>query len=209
VARVEVAHVELGAQHRVTLAKLTAARARASIAGMKKTHGITIAIALAAAGTANAGGKSGSVGVGAELDLQGIGGVSVNYDAGSFHVGGFLGYDRDRGLGGGMGGTDSVFVFGGRFFYHLHSTAMSDFSVGALVSLENAPNGFDNLQCNGPNNPRCNGVFIEPGFQLRAFITSNVALSFTGGIVIGTIDSARVLIGAQVDAVAGVHYYFF
>ena len=52
-------------------------------------------------------------------------------------------------------------------------------------------------------------VFIEPGFQIRAFVASNVALSFTGGLTLGVADAEGVAVNGQLNAVAGVHYYFF
>ena len=68
-------------------------------------------------------------------------------------------------------------------------------------------------------------VYLEPGFQIRVFLSANVALSFSGGIVIGVADTDGVSLAGQTtggaagnfDAVAGslavnggagVHYYF-
>ena len=58
-------------------------------------------------------------------------------------------------------------------------------------------------------------LFIEPAFQIRAFLASNVALSFTGGFSIGAADASDLVIGGQVTGIdgqvtgmAGVHYYF-
>src|SRR5580765_6653028 len=38
-------------------------------------------------------------------------------------------------------------------------------------------------------------VFIEPGFQIRAFLASNVAISFTAGMVIGAVDASGIELG--------------
>jgi hypothetical protein len=146
-----------------------------------------------------AGGSSGSPGVGGEFQTSGLGGLSVNYDMGEFHVGGFLGYYDNE------GDDNSIVELGARFYYHIHTTAMSDFGVGGSfgVGLFDNPAPADDTTA----------LFIEPGFQIRAFVTSNVALSFTGGLSISASDS----IGGAYDfaltsdfvGAGGVHYYFF
>jgi hypothetical protein len=151
-------------------------------------------IVSASAGTASAGGQAGSIGVGAEFELSNLGGVSVNYDAGKFHTGGFIGFDDPR------GGNNETFDIGARFFYHIAATATSDFSIGGGLGIQSQNNP-------APVN-RQTGLFLEPGFQIRAFITSNVALSFTAGISIGTVDASQVAITGDVMGAAGVHYYF-
>lgn len=181
---------------------------------MMKTS-LLVGIAVAAFGArAEAGGSPNSVGVGAEYELSGLGGASVNYDAGQFHLGGFIGYADD-------GNNNTDFELGGRFFYHLHSTAMSDFSVGGGIGLasDKHPIGMNMTQRN-------TYVFVEPSFQIRLFVASNVALSFTGGITIGAADAQGYGLTGQgvgggsftingmgvvtgILGGAGVHYYFF
>lgn len=160
-----------------------------------KTLCIVAMLLGAAAGAAHAGGAAGSIGVGAEEQLSGVGGVSVNYDTGLFHVGGFLGFFD------GNNDNDDVFNIGGRFFYHVAKSASADFSVGGSIGIQSQ------------NNPdpvgRQTFLYLEPGFQIRAFITPNVALSFTGAISIGTVDASDVRIGGDLTGTAGVHYYFF
>ncbi|HEU0030903.1 MAG TPA: hypothetical protein VFQ53_09725 [Kofleriaceae bacterium] len=173
---------------------------------MKKTIlAAVFAFALSAsAGSAQAGGQEGTIGVGAEFGLAGsfdpgfglLGGASGNYDAGKFHVGGFLGFADPA------GDDNTVYTFGARFYYHLHSTAMSDFGVGGQIGLLSVPDAVD-------PNEKDTLVFIEPGVQLRAFIASNVALSFSVGIVIGAGDADGTFFGGQTTGAAGVHYYFF
>jgi hypothetical protein len=173
---------------------LHAAATRVSMPRMKKTL-LVAAIVFASAGSASAGGQPGSVGVGAEFQLSGIGGLSVNYDTGKFHVGGFIGlFDPE-------GGNNTTVDIGGRFFYHVASTAMSDFSIGGGLGIQSTyqPLGSDN---------RVTNLFLEPSFQIRAFLASNVALSFTGGIEIGTVDVTEVNITGGVTGEAGIHYYF-
>jgi len=157
---------------------------------------------LVVASPAFAGGKEGSIGVGIEYGLEnsfagvgaGVGGVSINYDAGIFHAGGMIGYSR-------VGEGDAAktdFNIGARFYYHVHSTGMSDFGVGGEIGIDEVPvaNGHDSV------------LFINPGFQIRAFITPNVALSFTGGLVVATADGHGIALTGGVNGLAGVHYYF-
>jgi hypothetical protein len=185
----------------------------ASIAGMNK---LVIVTSLALASPALAGGKEGSLGVGAEAELNGqVAGVSVNYDGGLFHVGGVLGYGRVKPDNAAPGvGASTTFMIGARFFYHVHSAGQADFGVGGAVGLADVPNG---------NNGHNAHLFLEPGFQIRAFITPNVALSFGGGIVIGTVDANSLAISGGstivtagsntislgVEGILGAHYYFY
>lgn len=175
---------------------------------MSKTS-LAAILVLAMIGTAEAGGQAGSIGVGAEYGLAfggaigdsgtpgtgfgGIGLASMNYDAGDFHVGAFLGFQD------GGDDDDTDYAIGGRFFFHMHSGSMSDFSLGGnlgMVSVDSA-------------NDRGTLMFLEPGMQIRLFPASNVALSFTAGIAIGLIDAEGFGIGGQPTGAAGVHYYFF
>jgi len=176
---------------------------------MIKTSLLAVAMIAMASTAASAGGQAGSIGVGAEYQISGLGGASVNYDAGQFHLGGFLGFYDPQGA------DNTQFYIGGRFFYHVHSTAMSDFGLGGGFGLASVPQG------GMMNTNRDTDVFLEPGFQIRLFLASNVALSFTGGLVIGLIDAGGAAITSQgIDGAhqfgvagfsggAGVHYYFF
>jgi hypothetical protein len=160
---------------------------------MKNTL-LAATILFASVGTASAGGLPNTIGVGAEFELSGVGGVSVNYDTGKFHVGGFVGFNDPR------GGSNETIDLGGRFFFHVASTASSDFSVGGGLGLQSQ----DNPDPLG----RQTLIFLEPSFQIRAFVVPNVALSFTGGISIGAADASQVVITGDITGVAGIHYYF-
>jgi hypothetical protein len=156
----------------------------------------SLAALVMGTGTAVAGGSEGSLGVGAEYQLSGLGGMSGSYDMGQFHIGGFLGFQDD-------GGDDDTDIdIGARFFYHLHSTAMSDFSVGGSVGIGFRGDGNDMTD-------NATLLFIEPGIQTRAFVASNVALSFTAGLIIATSDAEGIAITGQPVFAGGVHYYFF
>jgi hypothetical protein len=166
------------------------------MARMKHTIVATILVLLAV-GPAHAGGQPGSIGVGAEFQLSGLGGLSANYDEGKFHAGGFLGLSDPAGI------NNTVFDIGGRFYYHLAATAMSDFSIGGSLGIrsEYANPGMQ-------NSGRLTAVLLEPGFQIRAFLAANVALSFSGGFSIGAADASGLALTGQVTGAAGVHYYF-
>jgi hypothetical protein len=167
---------------------------------MTKTPKLALVFLMAATGVAGAGGSDGSIGVGGEYQLNGIGGASFNYDGGKFHVGAFLGLNDPDGA------DNTDFTIGARFYYHVASTAMSDFSVGGSVGLLS-----DGIPPTGGigDGTRNTNLYLEPGFQIRAFIASNVALSFTGGLVIRALDDSGVQFGAQANGIAGIHYYFF
>lgn len=161
---------------------------------MKKLLVASAATLLAAtAGTASAGGPNDSIGVGVEAQINGAGGLSVNYQIPKMHFGAFLGIQD------GPNDDDTAYQLGGRFFYHIHETGTSDFGVGGSLGFNEQPDGMGG---------HANLVFIEPSFQIRAWVASNVALSFTGGIVIGASDANGVSVGGQLDGFAGIHYYF-
>src|SRR5688572_6094549 len=97
---------------------------------MRKNIMLASIFVLAATAPALAGGKEGTIGAGAEAGLNGeTGGASVNYDAGRFHFGGFLSFAD------GGGADDTNYTFGGRFYYHVHDTTMSDFGVGGAIGF--------------------------------------------------------------------------
>lgn len=183
---------------------------------------VVSALALAAlAGTASAGGSKGSIGVGGEatfgnaivnfdvgggddpeIDIGTIPGLSIVYDAGQFHAGGFLGF-RDGADDNDGDADDTDVAIGGRFYYHIHSTAMADFGIGGSATVAFIGDRTEGLDANAT------AMLIEPGFQIRAFVASNVALSFAGGLSLGLVDAEGVQVTAQPTGAAGVHYYFF
>jgi len=172
---------------------------------MTKTTLFATTCFLGLTAVAQAGGKDGTIGVGIESQIATTGGIdngidalSLNFDAGRFHVGGYLG------IGDPAGANNTLFGIGARFFYHLHMSPMSDFGLGGSIGLLEVP-----VEADQPTHHYNSELFVEPGFQIRAFITPNVALSFTGGIVIAAADASGVDLGGNLEGVAGVHYYFF
>jgi hypothetical protein len=162
---------------------------------MLKTTLLAAVLVSAASGVARAGGQSGSIGVGAEFQLNPFtGGASLNYDAGDFHVGGFLSFADDDGP------NNTEYSLGGRFYYHVHSTAMADFGVGGTIGVFSFEPGM--------GADRQTAIFVEPGVQIRLFIASNVAISASTGITIGVADADGVAVTGQTIG-GGIHYYFF
>jgi len=175
----------------------------------------TILVLALASTPAFAGGQEDSLGVGAEYMMNGLsGGASVNYDLGKMHFGGFLGFFDN---GDEMGNDTTDYTLGGRFYYHVHSTAMSDFGIGGSLGF------YSDEQRNGAGDTDRNTyLYIEPGIQIRAFVAANVALSFGVGIVFAAQDDDGLAIGGgnigrgrdqgigeSVTGSAGIHYYFF
>jgi hypothetical protein len=157
---------------------------------------VASALVLALVAPASAGGAAGSVGVGAEYMLRSsVGGISLNFDGGTFHAGGFVGFTDNP-----PGPDNSILDLGGRFFYHLHATAMSDFGVGGAL-------GFRFV--NGPGDDDRTELYFDLGAQIRAFIASNVALSATLGVGIGAADASGVIFAGEINGGLGIHYYFF
>jgi hypothetical protein len=162
---------------------------------MLKTTLLAAVLVMAASGLAQAGGQSGSIGVGAEYQLNPVtGGPSLNYDAGDFHVGGFFSFSDDNGP------DNTDYSLGGRFYYHVHSTAMADFGVGGTIGIYSFEPGM--------GADRQTAIFVEPGVQIRLFVASNVAISAATGIMIGVADADGVAITGQ-TITGGLHYYFF
>jgi hypothetical protein len=173
---------------------------------MKHTTMLAALLLVGTAGVANAGGSEGSIGVGAEFMILpvsfgagmgttsvGLGGPSLNYDAGKFHVGGFLSILDP-------GGPDNTTIeLGGRFYYHVHSTAMADFGIGGTLGMLNFDEGDE----------RGTAILIEPGIQVRVFLQANVALSLGVGLSIGAADADGVALVGNATGAAGFHYYFF
>lgn len=148
-----------------------------------------------------AGGDDGAIGVGAETDIAGrVGGLSVNYNLEKFHVGALLGFS-DTSAENAAGDTSS-FTIGGRAYYHISSTSAADFGLGGGLYLRHTK--FEILA----NDETTDELILDLGFQIRAFITNQVALSFSGGLNIGAADANGVDLAGSLTGGAGVHYYF-
>lgn len=166
---------------------------------------ILAAVLISAAPAARAQGQSG-IGVGVETlitsefytdPLPGV--ATLTYDTGLFQIGGMLML---------LSVDDSVTVLGagGRFYYGIHRGERSDFAVGGGLALINtdvagAPDSTTDFH-------------LEGGGKIRAFLTSNVALTSTVGIgfVIADNDGGNedvFGITGNLNASVGISYYFW
>jgi hypothetical protein len=135
--------------------------------------------------------------------LGGPVGLSLAYDAGPWHVDSMLGLVKPG------AGVRANFDLGARFWYHIHSTANADFSVGGGL-------GYIRIGNRAPASATT-GIFIEAGGQIRVFLASNVALSGSLGLSIATADFEAYGLGGQLlagqsfaaGAGFGLHYYFY
>jgi hypothetical protein len=147
------------------------------------------------------GGGAG-IGVGAAVTLTGLGafgpGAQFVCDASIFHVEALFGFNS-REVGGGERGT--IYAFGVGGWYHLHRGASSDFSVGALIGIDTT---------SGPGASQTVTAF-EPGAQVRAFVTPNVAAFARVGLAFlfgDTGNGTNVGLGGQATGGFGFTYFF-
>jgi hypothetical protein len=116
---------------------------------------------------------TGGLGLGGTVFVSGLAGPEVVYDFGSWHLNGLVAFRSEPANGAGDRATRFAFGVGG--WYHLHLGESSDFSVGGNFGLET-------FSPAGPGNNSSTGFEFEPGAQVRAFITPNVALH--GGLAV-------------------------
>jgi hypothetical protein len=148
---------------------------------------------------------SGGLGVGATVFISGLAGPEVVYDFGAWHIGGMVGFISVPQ--GPMNNHANLFDFGVGAWYHLHIGENSDFSLGGAFGLETfSPAGGGNSTT---------GFEFEPGAQVRAFITPNVALHGGMAIVLAFGDQVQngnlekqIALGARVTGDFGFTYYF-
>jgi hypothetical protein len=138
-------------------------------------------------------GPARGLGLGVAAMLSGPAGLSVAYDAGLWHLDTMFALAK---AGGGSPGNRVQMTLGGRFWFHLHRTSSSDFSVGGgLGFTHDGPSDNDILH-------------IDGGAQLRAFLVSNVAFAVTAGLAVNAMDANLVALDGQFIGAAAIHYYF-
>lgn len=161
---------------------------------------------LAARAASAQGTRAGGIGLGAETMVAGAVGdpngpgittAAFVFDRPAWHIAGLVGMSS-------AGDTD-LFV-GGRFFYHLHQGAMSDFSIGGGLGILSL--GDDA----GPGDDDRTDIIAEVATQIRAFITSNVAIGASIGLGFVVVDEDQgddyLVLGGQVMSRAGIWYFF-
>ena len=139
------------------------------------------------------------LGIGATFTLaSGFPAANVVYDMGLFHIEGMLGFNSDP-PGAPGGDRNNTWLFGAGGWYHLHKGASSDLSAGGVVAI--------NYQSQGPVSDTLTA--IEPGIYARAFLTSNFAIFFRGGLafVLGNDNGASYFFGGQPLLGAGFTYF--
>jgi hypothetical protein len=147
---------------------------------------------------------NGGLGVGGTVFANGLVGPEVVYDFGAWHLDGTIGFTSVPTAG--NGDRTTVFDFGVGGWYHLHMGESSDFSVGGAFALIN-------LSPPGPANS-ATGFEFEPGVQIRAFITPNVALHggmaliFAFGDQVNAAFNKQYALAANVSGNLGFTYYF-
>ncbi len=159
---------------------------------------LALPLLLAQAGSAEAqegrAGSGGNLGVGIHTMLlpDGPFGPAVIYDTGMFHIEGLFGFADDD--------ATTRFDLGGRFWYHIHSAASADFSLGGglgVVSIDPEGGGEGTTD-----------IEIDAGAQIRAFLVPNVAVSASLGLAILTGDADFIAITGNLMSDVGIAYYF-
>jgi hypothetical protein len=159
---------------------------------------VTAAGTAQAQETAPAAPTRGGLGVGAAAMLRGPSGLNVVFDAGRWHADAILAIAGDDG---GVAGGGTSIDLGARGWFHLHNGANSDFSLGGGL-------GFQMVDPDGPGES-VNFVTIDIGAQIRAFVTSNVALSAFGGLTVLAGDADGFALDGQPVGVLGLTYFFW
>lgn len=147
------------------------------------------------------GGGGAGIGVGAAVSLGGVPTALFVYDQAIWHLEGLFAFDS-LSNGGGAGRTTHV-SFGAGGWFHLHRGASSDFSVGAALVVDTT---------SPPVGNSATVTTFEPGAQIRAFITPNVALHARAGLVFAFGDTGGggtdISLNGQPNALFGVTYFF-
>ena len=120
------------------------------------------------------------------------------YDMAILHIEGLLGFTSFENNAGDRV-TDWLFGAGG--WYHFHRGASSDFSLGALIAINTT---------SGPGQSRTVTAF-EPGAQVRAFVTPNVAIFARAGLAFlfgDTGSGTDIALGGQATGAFGFSYFF-
>jgi hypothetical protein len=144
------------------------------------------------------------IGVGASLTLSGVSSfvapaAQFVYDTSMFHIEALFGFGSAEVNGMGDRGTEWIFGAGG--WYHFHRGASSDFSLGALIAIDTT---------SGPG-PSTTITAFEPGAQVRAFVTPNVAAFGRVGLAFlfgDTGSGTNFGLGGQPTGSFGFTYFF-
>lgn len=171
---------------------------------MKKVRAVSFA--LAAALVALAGGSAqaqetapvaaaparGGFGAGYAAMLDGPSGLNLIFDGGGWHADAIFGV---------TGGNGTGLDLGARGWFHLHNSNAADLSLGGgLGMIYRDPEGMGESS---------NIIRIDVGAMIRAFITSNVAVSAFAGLGVATGDGDGFALTGQPLGSLGLAYYFW
>jgi hypothetical protein len=153
------------------------------------------------AASASYSGSGAGIGVGVAESLSGVTTGQFVYDQAIWHLEGLLAFSSTSNGGGADRSTTVGFGAGG--WYHLHRGSASDFSVGGALIVATASN---------PGGNSTTITAFEPGAQIRAFITPNVALAARVGLIFEFGDTqgggTDIFLTGQPNAAFGVTYFF-
>jgi hypothetical protein len=142
----------------------------------------------------------GQFGLGVADTLGGPTGINGVFDGGIWHAEATLGLSSAN--------STSRIDLGAHGWYHLHTGASSDFSVGGGLSLDRLDPPGDRPAGAGGGSNATSTIGIDLGFQIRAFVTSNVAVAATGGLQVLTGDGDGFVLGAQPIGAFSFTYFF-
>ena len=153
------------------------------------------------ASSGSSGGGNG-IGVGVAEILSGTpfpAGLFV-YDQAMWHLEGLFGFARGS-TANGTGPRVTDFIFGAGGWYHLHRGASSDFSLGGVIAVDTTSGATPNTTITS----------FEPGAQIRAFVTPNIALAARGGFAFRFGDTGAgttISLTGQLTGAFGLTYFF-
>jgi hypothetical protein len=142
----------------------------------------------------------GQFGLGIADTLGGPTGINGVFDGGPWHAEVTLALSNAN--------ETSRIDLGAHGWFHLHTGASSDFSVGGGLSLDRVDPPGDRPAGLGGGSNASSTVGIDLGFQIRAFVTSNVAVAATGGLQVLTGDGDGFVLGGQPVGAFSLTYYF-
>jgi hypothetical protein len=160
-----------------------------------------VCVGLAAPGTARAETPvHGQFGLGIADTLGGPAGLNGVFDGGIWHAEATLALSSAN--------STSRVDLGGHGWFHLHTGASSDFSVGGGLSLDRVDPPGDKPASAGGGSNATTTLGIDLGFQIRAFVTANVAVAATGGLQVLTGDGDGFVLGGQPIGAFSFVYFF-
>ena len=142
----------------------------------------------------------GQFGLGIAATLGGPAGINGVFDGGPWHAEATLRLSSAD--------STSRIDLGAHGWFHLHTGASSDFSVGGGLSLDRLDPPGDRPAAAGGGSNATSTVGIDLGFQIRAFVTNNVAVAATGGLQVLTGDGDGFVLGGQPIGAFSFTYFF-